>query len=77
MKLCIFAGKSKKLRAGDLVGAICSIEGIDGDDIGVIQIQDHNSYVEILNGKGELVLTKLNQRTIKNKRIRVEKAHEC
>lgn len=76
LRLCIFAGKSKKLRPGDLVGAICSIDGVDGEDIGVIKIQEHHSYVEILNGKGTTVLSALQQRTIKNRKIRVEIAHD-
>lgn len=75
-KLCIFAGKSKKIRPGDLVGAICSIEGITNEDIGVIKIQEHQSYVDILNEKGMIVLEQLNRRTIKNKRIRVEIANK-
>ena len=75
MELCVFAGKSKKLRPGDLVGAICAIEGVSGEDIGVIKIQEHHSYVEILNGKGAAVLQALNAGTIKKRKIRVEIAH--
>lgn len=74
MKLCIFAGKSKKIRPGDLVGAICAIDGVTSEDIGVIKVQEHNSYVEILNGKGEHVLQAFQTQTIKKKHIRVEKA---
>ncbi len=74
MKLYIKGGKNKKIRAGDIVGAICEIDGVTGDDIGVIQVQDHQSYVDILNGKGELVLEELNKKTIKKKKVKVEKA---
>ena len=74
MKLCILAGKSKKLRPGDLVGAICGIEGISAEDIGVISVQEHRSYVEILHGKGEHVLNALQGRTIKNRKIKAELA---
>lgn len=76
MKLYIGGGKSKKIRPGDIVGAICEIEGIDGDDIGVIQIQDHQSFVDILHGKGELVLRALSKKTIKGKICRVERAKQ-
>lgn len=48
MKLCVFAGKSRKLRPGDLVGAICGIDGVTAEDIGVIDIQEHHAFVEIL-----------------------------
>ena len=74
MKLYLKGGKSKKIRAGDIVGAICEIDGVTADDIGVIQVQDHQSYVDILHGKGELVLQELNKKTIKKKKIKVEKA---
>lgn len=73
-RLCIFAGKNRKLRPGDLVGAICSIPSLRAQDIGVIQIQERQSYVEILHGKGDLVLEALQERTIKNRRFRVEEA---
>lgn len=75
-KLYINKGKSKKIRAGDIVGAICQIEGIQSEDIGVIQVQEHQSYVDILNGKGKEVLKALNQKTIKGKKIKVEIAKE-
>ena len=44
------------------------------EDIGIIQIQNHQSYVDILNGKGNLVIQSL--KTIKNKKIKVEIAKE-
>ena len=72
MKLYINIGKSKKIRAGDIVGAICQIEGIKAEDIGVIQIQDHQTYVDIVNGKGRTVLNNLKK--IKSKPVRVQKA---
>lgn len=75
-KLYIGGGKAKKIRAGDIVGAICEIEGVSSDDIGVIQIQEHQTYVDILNGKGQLVLQALQQKTIKKKKLKVEQAKE-
>lgn len=74
-KLYINAGKSKKIRAKDLVGAIMSIDEIEFDDIGIIQIQEHQSYVDILNGKGKIVLEVLQNKKIKNKSVRVEVAN--
>lgn len=72
MKIYLNGGKNKKIRPGDIVGAICEIEGVCADDIGVIQVQDHQSYVDILNGKGKLVLKQL--KTIKGKQLRIQKA---
>lgn len=73
-KLHISAGKQKKIRPGDIVGAITGIEGVTVEDIGIIDVQDSFSYVDILNKKGELVLKALNGGTIKGKKVRVEKA---
>ena len=73
-KIYIGAGKKNKLRAGDIVGAICELKGISGDDIGIITILDNTSYVEILNNKGKQVLKELQRTTIKGKRYKVEKA---
>ena len=76
MKLYLGGGKTKKIRPGDIVGAICEIEGVCGDDIGVIQVQDHQSYVDILHGKGMQVLHALRRKTIKGKKLKVERAKE-
>lgn len=71
-KIYINGGKNKKIRPGDIVGAICEIEGVSVDDIGVIQVQDHQSYVDILNNKGKVVLKNL--KNIKGKTLRIQKA---
>ena len=71
-KLYIGAGKKKKLRAGDIVGAITSIKGVSAEDIGIIDILDYVTYVDILDGKGNLVLDSLKNTTIKGKLVKVE-----
>lgn len=76
MKLYINGGKKKKLRALDFVGAITSIPGVNGDDIGIINIQDNVTYIDILNGKGWTVIKGLKDKTIKGKKLRVQKAYE-
>ena len=74
MKLHINAGKKTKMRAVDIVGTLCSIEGITAADIGIINILDISTYVEILNHKGELVSRKLQQKPIKGRLRKVSKA---
>ncbi|MBX4266980.1 DEAD/DEAH box helicase [Clostridium estertheticum] len=76
MKMYISAGKKKKIRTLDIVGTICNIDGVSSDDIGIIDIQDSFSHVDIMNGKGDLVLKSLKNGTIKGKTIRVEKANK-
>lgn len=74
MKIYISAGKKKKVRPGDIVGAITSIEGIEAKHIGIIDVQDNVSFVDILDGKGKQVLEALKHTNIKGKSIRVQKA---
>lgn len=75
-KIYFNGGKKKKLRAGDFVGAISRIEGITAEDIGIIDVQDTVSYIDILNGKGNKVIAGLKDATIKGKKLRVEKARK-
>jgi len=76
MKLHLNAGKKKKIRPGDVVGAIISIEGITADDIGIINVQDNFTYVDILDKKGKFVLEQLQNVTIKGKKVRVQRAEK-
>lgn len=73
-KIHINAGKKKKVRPGDIAGTISSIEGVDPDDIGIIDVQDAYSYVDVLNGKGSLVLEQLEKLTVKGKKIKAQRA---
>jgi len=74
MKLYFNGGKKKKIRAVDFVGTIAKINGVSAEDIGIITIQDTVSYVEILNGKGLLVLKAMKNTTIKGKQLKVHEA---
>jgi len=67
LRLSIGGGRKSKMRAGDIVGTICSIEGVEVADIGIIDIRESISYVEILNQKGAYVLEHLQDRPIKGK----------
>ncbi|MBP2034189.1 superfamily II DNA/RNA helicase [Clostridium algifaecis] len=75
-KIHLSAGKKKKIRPGDIAGAISSIDGVNPEDVGIIDIQDNFSYVEILSGKGNLVIEGLKDKTIKGKTVRAEKARK-
>jgi len=74
MKLYFNGGKKKKLRAFDFVGTITSIQGITAEDIGIIKIQDTVTYIDILNGKGPIVLKEMKEKTVKGKVLKVHKA---
>ena len=72
-KLAIGGGRRSKMRAGDVVGAICSIDGITQEDIGIIDVRDSMVLVEIFNGKGSHVLEELEKKTIKGKVRKIRK----
>ncbi|KNY28831.1 DEAD/DEAH box helicase [Pseudobacteroides cellulosolvens] len=67
IKLHINAGKKTKMRPVDVVGTLCNIKGITADDIGIINIMDVSTFVEVLNNKGEMVLAELQDRPIKGR----------
>lgn len=71
MKLYFNGGKKKKLRAVDFVGTLAKIPGMTADDIGIITILDASTFVEILNGKGNLVLKAMKTTPIKGKQLKV------
>ncbi|MBP1969120.1 superfamily II DNA/RNA helicase [Virgibacillus natechei] len=73
-KLHFGGGKKKKIRAVDFVGTIANIPGVTADDIGIIDIHDTFSYVDILNGKGSVVLQAMEDTTIKGKKLKVSQA---
>lgn len=67
LKLHINAGKKTKMRPVDIVGTLCSIEGMTAEDIGIINVLDVSTFVEILNNKGEMVYEALQTKTIKGR----------
>ena len=71
-KLYFSVGKEKKIRAIDIVGSLCSIEGVSQQDIGVITILGKMSYVEILNGKEHIIVDAFKNKTIKSRKVKVE-----
>jgi superfamily II DNA/RNA helicase len=73
MKIHINAGKKTKMRAVDIVGTLCNIKGMTKDDIGIINIIDISTFVEILNNKGELVFQELQNTPIKGRLRTVSK----
>lgn len=72
-RIRINAGKKTKMRPGDVLGAVTNIAGVNGGDIGIIDVQDTCSYVEILGGKGDLVMTALKDTKIKGKIYTIKK----
>jgi len=76
MRLHINAGKKTKMRPSDIVGTLCSIDGMTKEDIGIINVQDISTFVEILNNKGEMVFLELQNMNIKGRPRKVSKAEK-
>lgn len=72
-KIYINAGKKKKIRVIDIVGAFSNLSGINNEDIGVVEVQDSCSYVDILNHKGEGLVKKYKEISIKKKIVKLRK----
>lgn len=70
-RLSVGGGRKSKMRAVDIVGAVCSIDTVGAEDIGIIDVRDSITYVEILNGKGKRVLDALQDKPIKGKNRKV------
>lgn len=73
MKLHINAGKKTKMRPVDIVGTLCQLQGMTAQDIGIINVQDISTFVEILNNKGQSVYEQLQTTPIKGRMRRVSK----
>jgi superfamily II DNA/RNA helicase len=69
-RLRINAGKKKKIRLGDIVGAISNLAGVTGEDIGIIEVEETCSYVNIHNKKGNLVMKEL--KAVKGKPVTIK-----
>ncbi len=73
IKLHINAGKKTKMRPVDIVGTLCNIKGMTAQDIGIINVLDVSTFVEILNNKGEMVFRELQDKPIKGRIRKVSK----
>ena len=72
-RLYIGAGRTAKVRPGDLVGAIANEAGIDARAIGAIQIADRFSIVEVPEEIADDVVDALRNSTIKGKKVLVRR----
>jgi len=69
--LQIGGGKKQKLRAGDILGALTSDGGIDGKQVGKINIGDNWSYVGIQRDVLHQAKQKLSEGQLKGKTFRI------
>jgi ATP-independent RNA helicase DbpA len=72
--LLLAAGKNKKLRPGDILGALTAEGGVSGAEVGLIHIDESCSYVAVASAVAEQALLHLQGTPIKGKTIKVVRA---
>lgn len=73
-RLAINIGRNERIRPGDIVGAIAGESGINGKNIGNIEIKDRLTYVYVPKDDAKKVLDAMNGNTIKGHKVNLEKA---
>ena len=69
--LQIDGGKKQKLRPGDILGALTGEYGIEGNQVGKIQIFDKRAYVGVHRDAAKAALKKLLEGKLKGRSFRV------
>ena len=69
--LRIEGGKKQKIRPGDIVGALTGKDGIQGTQIGKIQVSDNWAYVAVERSSIKLAFKKLSEGKLKGRKFRV------
>lgn len=72
VRLFLSVGKKDKISKGDIVGGISGLAGIDSSNIGVIDIYDKFSFVEVDTHFLNKVLSKVNGNKIKSRKVSIE-----
>jgi len=70
--LVIDGGRKSKIRASDVLGALTGTAGLSGDEVGKIDIFDVRTYVAIKRASAAIALTRLQEGTIKGRKLRVK-----
>jgi ATP-dependent RNA helicase DeaD len=73
VRLYIGAGRTAGMRPADLVGAITNEAGVEGKQIGTIQIGDAYSLVEVPEALANQVITALRDATLRGKKVPVRR----
>ncbi|CQR74669.1 DEAD-box ATP-dependent RNA helicase CshA [Sporomusa ovata DSM 2662] len=74
VRLFINAGRAQRIQPQDIVRTIAEEADIEGSIIGVINIYDKFTFVEVPESVAERVLSVMNKNTIKGYRINIEPA---
>lgn len=70
--LYIAAGKKDKVNKVDIVGLLLQKGKLDKDEVGLIEVLDHSSYVAVRRKKIAATLDAIKNEKIKNKKVKIE-----
>ena len=70
VRIFVGMGRQDGLRPADLVGAITAETGMQGKQIGAIDITDRTAFVEVPKEMAQQVIDKLSQTPLRNKIVR-------
>lgn len=73
LTLCLDAGRTEKMRPGDILGALTGSAGLPASAIGKIDVFATRSYVAVARAQASTALSKLQAGKIKGKTVRVRK----
>ncbi len=76
VRLFFNVGRSQKIRPSDIVRAIAGEADIPGDTIGVINIYDKFTFVEVPEDTASRVMNAMHRNTVKGFRVNVEPARK-
>jgi ATP-dependent RNA helicase DeaD len=74
VRLFMNVGRKSKIGPKDIVGALTGETGIDGRDIGQIDIYDKFSFVEVPNDLAAQIIKKMKKVQIRGQKINIEEA---
>jgi ATP-dependent RNA helicase DbpA len=66
-------GKKQKIRAGDILGALTGENGIDGHQVGKINVTDNASYIAVTHQASAAAMKKLQEEKVKGRSCRVRR----
>lgn len=72
--LYISAGKKDKVSKGDIAGLLMKKAGLKGDDLGLITILDHASYIAVKRVLVPKILSDVKDEKLKKIKVKIEVA---
>jgi ATP-independent RNA helicase DbpA len=70
--LYISAGKKDKVNKVDIVGLLLQKGGLQKDELGLIEVRDHEAYAAVKRERIEQLVQKLKNEKLKNKKVKIE-----